>query len=390
MNKIRAWRGIYVFVSIALLIGLFPIQTSLVTASASSSTSSSSPSLTSPLGVISSSKASNSDKVLVDSQDLKTIQQLASSGASLLVDYGSFSLWEVPAGQGKSLASLNTVSFSPDINSIQLRNTTIDTTKGAADPVPAGLQQTQSADAQLWLIQFVGPIKGDWLDQLQKQGLEMVAYIPSNAYVVWGTGASLDGLRKQISATSVIQWEGAYQPAYRLASALQPQTLKKNPTDLVDVTVQFYNTATTQASLKNLLTLGGKIYKQPSTILNFLDVSLQVPAGQLVSIANWPNVFNVEQWVAPQLLDERQDQIIAGNITKTITGTVVPTGTGYLSWLASQGFSTNPTDYPLVDVMDDGIDNRYQYPAYILISICWATRTIQIGWFTTRIVLPIL
>ena len=186
MNKIRAWRGIYVFVSIALLIGLFPIQTSLVTASASSSTSSLSPSLTSPLGVISSSKASNSDKVLVDSQDLKTIQQLASSGASLLVDYGSFSLWEVPAGQGKTLASLNTVSFSPDINSIQLRNTTIDTTKGAADPVPAGLQQTQSADAQLWLIQFVGPIKGDWLDQLQKQGLEMVAYIPSNAYVVWG------------------------------------------------------------------------------------------------------------------------------------------------------------------------------------------------------------
>ena len=54
------------------------------------------------------------------------------------------------------------------------------------------------------------------------------------------------------------------------------------------------------------------------------------------------------------MLDEVQDQIMAGNFNADQSG---PSGPGYLPWLDGYGFSTNPADYPIVDVTDGGIGN---------------------------------
>lgn len=55
-----------------------------------------------------------------------------------------------------------------------------------------------------------------------------------------------------------------------------------------------------------------------------------------------------------ELHDEVQGQIMAGELDAGQTG---PTGPGYLAVLGSLGFSTDPADYPVVDVTDDGIGN---------------------------------
>ena len=123
----------------------------------------------------------------------------------------------------------------------------------------------------------------------------------------------------------------------------------------MDVTVQFYTTADTSDSLKRLVTLGGEIRKSPERILGFTNITLQVPADQLVKLANQADVFNVEPWAAPHKLDEIQNQILAGNIIIS-GGAVVPNSPGYIAWLASKGFPTTPSSYPIVDIVDDGID----------------------------------
>ena len=204
------------------------------------------------------------------------------------------------------------------------------------------------------MVQFAGPIKGEWLTQLQAEGLEVVMYMPNNAYVVWGA-ALADKLAAARASNNMIQWTGAYHPAYRLSPALTEVASKAATAAMVDVTVQFYTTGGTADSVEQLLKLGGQVYKSTERILSFTNLTLQVPADKLVDLANQADVFNVEPWSAPHKMDEIQDQILAGNVISS-GGAVVPNSPGYLAWLATKGFPTTPSSYPIVDIVDDGID----------------------------------
>lgn len=298
---------------------------------------------------------SQSRKITIDNDPIAQ-DAAKQAGGELLEDYGSFQLWRVSDTTAQRLSGRDSVAVHDDFDSIVLRGTTIDTTRPLPN-VPSNLRQAKTDAPQFWMVQFVGPIKGEWLDNLRKSGAEVVIYMPNNAYVVWGSGEAVTQLAQMSSAGKPLQWTGAYHPAYRLDPDLA-KTLQSG-SRMVDVTVQLYTTAATDQSLKALEAFGGTIYKQPEQILGFTNITLQLPANQLVNVANRADVFNVEAWATPKRLDERQNQIIAGNLTGT-----VPSGPGYLAWLNSLGFPTDPAQYPIVDVVDDGIDNGTATPIH--------------------------
>jgi hypothetical protein len=309
-------------------------------------------------------QSASGEKLLVDADDAVALRQLAALGAERLADYGAFSLWRVPAASAAVLASRPSVTPRPDFDTIPLRGAVIDTRPGAAPPsVAAALRQAPTSGLQFWLVQFVGPIQDEWLKHLASLGLEVVSYLPHNAYVVWGSGASLAALNEWAAKDPLVQWTGPYHPAYRLAPSLQATAATAAPEQWVEVTVQFYTTGNVAASLARLRALGGQVRKAPEQILTFTNSTLQLPAGQLIAIAGWADVFNVEPWTAPVRLDEVQDMIIAGRVT-SILGSVVPIAPGYLAWLATTGFTTTASAYPIVDVVDDGIDNGSTNPLH--------------------------
>ena len=319
--------------------------------------------LLSAVGVTSagaSTTAAAGRKVLVDAKALETQAELGLVGATRLVDYGSFALWRVPETVGGAL--LGQVTVRDDFNTIALRGSSIDT-KSVAPAVPIDLRQSRGSEGQFWMVQFVGPVKDSWLAELRDIGLEPVIYMPYNAYVVFGGGSSLTRLDQLAPTSPVIQWIGAYHPAYRLAPEVLNAARTLPADQMVDVTVQLLSGKGTEQSLAALQNMGGALRRNVSHVLRFTNISLQLPAGQLVTVANWPDVFNVEPWVAPRKLDEVQGQILAGNIT-TSAGNIVPSGTGYLAWLASKGFPTTPSSYPVVGVVDDGFDNGTTSPLH--------------------------
>lgn len=300
-----------------------------------------------------SQQSSSGHKILVDAQDQALIATLKQSGAQLLVDYGAFALWRTATDLSPSLLDHASVATLDESDSIGLRDGAIDTSAGVSMNT-ANLRQERSAGEQFWMVQFVGPVKDSWLDALRGAGLELVMYMPSNAYVVWGDAAALANLDALAASSPVIQWTGAYRPAYRLAPELQGAQLQR-AADMVNVTVQFYTMKTTDQSLAQLRALGGTVYQEPSELLGLTNITLQLPASQLAAVAAWADVFNVEPWSAPKKLDEAQGQIMAGNVA-TSAGKTTPTGPGYLAWLASKGFPTTPASYPIIDVVDDGLD----------------------------------
>lgn len=334
MHRNRAKRTICLAVIFMLMLGLTPMQTFAASE---------------PV-----------QKLLVSGEDVEANQSLAKSGAVLVEKYGAFSLWEATSTQAKNVLGRSGVAAHDDFNTIEFRDSAFDTRAGV-DSVPASLSTSRIEGSQLWLVQFVGPVRSEWLTKLEANGVKPVIYMPNNAYVVWADSNGLALLDGENSRDFGIQWNGAYHTAYRLAPQLKNLTPSKR--EMVNVTVQFYTTDTTKLSYNNLLALGGNVWKEAEQILGFTNVSLQVPASQLEAIAKWNDVFNVETWTAPRLLDEAQGQIMSGNVT-TSGGNVVPTGPNYLAWLSSKGFPTTPASYPLVDVVDDGIDTGSATPVH--------------------------
>ncbi|MCL4839885.1 MAG: S8 family serine peptidase, partial [Thermoanaerobaculia bacterium] len=74
--------------------------------------------------------------------------------------------------------------------------------------------------------------------------------------------------------------------------------------------------------------------------------------AEIPALARRGDVVHVGERLPRELDDEVQGQIIAGNFDAGQTG---PSGPGYLTFLSSFGFPTDPAAYPLVDITDDGI-----------------------------------
>jgi len=307
---------------------------------------------------------SGAHKIVVDSKDSATLKQLTQSGAQLVVDYGSFSLWKTNDPQHQAVAARATVKTRDDFDVVHLRGGKSINTVTGAPAVASAVRQSQTSGFQFWMVQFVGPIKPAWLAKLRKMGIEIVAYMPNNAYVVWVDGAHLAQLQGLTTSDPTVQWTDAYHPAYRIAPALQSATITQTA-QLVPVTVQLYKTANVQASLASLRAFGGKVFRQPENILSFTNISLEVPGNQVAAIAARADVFNIEPYAKPKKKDEVQGQIVAGNVT-TSGGNVVPTGPGYLAWLTNKdnNFPTAAEQYPVVDVVDDGIDDGSTNPLH--------------------------
>ena len=136
--------------------------------------------------------------------------------AERVIDYGSF-LWVVM--QPADLAGLDAagVAYQAIENpyALTLGGQTFDPLEG----VPAfGLGMEQKArgagEPGLHLVQFHGPVKDAWLDDLEKAGLDLIQYIYPFTYIVWG---DLDAL-SQARGQSAVRWAGDYLPAFALAS----------------------------------------------------------------------------------------------------------------------------------------------------------------------------
>jgi len=192
-------------------------------------------------------------KMFIRSEDQDVYETLRSRNAVLdEVDYGSFKMVvadEINAGGRDALLSTG-VEFQDDIDQIPLNGYTLDTSTRTAelDHAPADLRQTKMADALanngaaghgLYIVQFVGPIKDEWLDSLRATGSEIVTYVPSNAYIV-RSGDKAAARLTEFKNNHAVQYVGDYEPAFRLSPGLQ-EMRQSVPGDSVDVTVQVIN-----------------------------------------------------------------------------------------------------------------------------------------------------
>jgi uncharacterized repeat protein (TIGR01451 family) len=295
----------------------------------------------------------------------------------MIADYGSFQLFEVdrlPAVIGES-----GVEVRDDYNVIMLNAGWLDTTRmppmsGAAPQeaspgrrvsrMPAGPAPPELlAGRHLFLIQFVGPVKPEWYKELLRTGVRVVTYVPSNAYLVYGDTAGLVRLETVAASAGFAQWAGPYLDDYKVHPGARPYDVygasRVMGTDLMEVQAVADPEANAATfDLLDGLGLGSQIVHK-SEALNYVNLVLPLRQDTIAEIAARPDVVSIQPYYMPRKLDERQDQIMAGNLAGN-----VPSGPGYLAWLAGRGFTQSQftTSGFAVDVTDSGIDNGTTTP----------------------------
>ena len=295
----------------------------------------------------------------VQISDPALAQQVANQGGRLLADYGGYQLYEV-AEVPPNIPGSPKLEIRDEYNHIWLHAAPIDTTTAAATALRKSLGPF--AGKRMHLLQFVGPVKPAWYEALAQTGVQVVNYIPENAYLVYGDAKALAQLQEMARVAPHVQWDGKYLDDYRIhpqARTVDEQGLPRQiGTDLF--AIQLVADAEANAATFQLINqLRLEPIRDQSLALGFLNLVVKLDPASMKTLAAQPDVVSIQPHFEPKLLCERQDQICAGNLTGN-----APSGPGYLNWLGSRGltqaqFDANPF---VVDVSDSGIDNGTTTP----------------------------
>ncbi len=302
--------------------------------------------------------AAQSRKVRVN--DPQVARELIGRGGKLVADYGGFQVIDTdePANELPGAR----VQAEVDSDVIELNSTRIHTR--SAPGRGAGKVVTRFAGRKLHLIQFAGPIKPEWRAVLEQSGAKIISYVPQNAYLVYANEPALTQIQSWAEVATTIQWEGEYaddyklQPGARLVDAYGFPQVPDSDTFALQLVNDPQANPNTLALIEQLKL---EPVKREFRVLQFLNLIVRLPPGRLTELAARPDVVSIQPYVDPEKRDERQAQIIAGNLNGP-----TPSAPGYLAWLASKGFTLEQFDASgfVVDVTDSGIDNGTTQPGH--------------------------
>ncbi|HEU5179706.1 MAG TPA: S8 family serine peptidase [Candidatus Polarisedimenticolia bacterium] len=300
------------------------------------------------------------DRHKVQVSDRATIEDLKGKGHRLIADYGSYALIEVDAKTAKTLREKPGVERRDEYNLVMLNTGALDTTKAEIQALKG--KPTDPRFNQLHMIQFAGPIRPEWHQELLKTGVQVVTYIPSNTYVVYGNRGALHRLQSFANSANYVQWEGAYQSQYKIDPSVDTVELDKANLGVEGL----YGIQLIDDKEQNPETLAliEQLALEPIVsqfrVLDYLNVIVKLaPDAGIEQIAKQPDVISIAPYEMPTKMDERQDMIVAGNITAG-----QPDVGDYLAYLGAQGFTQGQFTSSgfAVNLSDSGIDNATTSP----------------------------
>jgi len=210
------------------------------------------------------------------------------------------------------------------------------------DPVfDPTLKAANDPSRRLRLVQLTGPVRDDWRSRLEQHGLQVLAYVPHNAYLAWTT-APAKTAADRLDATPFVRWHGAVPVTAKRSPAREPAS------GVVELMVLHVPNGDELPSL--IASLGGVFERahsaQPDGRL-WLAV-VRIAADRLPVLLAEDGVVWVEPAPGPpELGGEMSSLVVSGSFD---TASPAP---GYRSWLDNLGYDGSGVMWAVVD---SGVD----------------------------------
>jgi hypothetical protein len=298
-------------------------------------------------------------KVLIDATNIDKAK-VAVSGSPHL-NYGSFSIYLVDAITADKLIRDGLARPADAQNLILFNVGALDTRSDIAQL--QATNQLKSADKHLFLVQFPGPIQDAWVRDLASTGAQIVSYMANNAYLVYGDVGQINAVNRLVE-NDVAQWSGPYLDNYKMRPGTLEYAIDASNKSLVEppsvnanalFDVQLVKDAASNQSTEAMLATNNRTPISRYEILRYVNLVVEIAPDRLKEVAARPDVIAIAPYIEPTKHDERQDMILAGNLTAG-----VPNAGNYLTTLANWGFTQaqfNASNF-VVDVTDDGADRN--------------------------------
>ena len=168
---------------------------------------------------------------------------------------------------------------------------------------------------------------------MKKLGVEIIDYIPENAYLVYGDWNVLSAMQKRMADKNYVRWEGTYRPQDKIqpnALAADGSNGPANRPEPELFSIQMVlNPKANAETLKKIeqLQLASPLKQGASG--NYYNIVAKLPPAQIASLAEQPDIISIGPYQTPGKRVERQCIIMTGQLTNN-----GPTGPGYLAWLS--------------------------------------------------------
>ncbi len=169
----------------------------------------------------------------------------------------------------------------------------------------------------LFLVQFAGPFQEVWGEALRAEGIELLRYVPEDAFVVRARAVAPSAL----TALPFVHWVGPYLPEYKVFAGLREDLKQAGPGGLLPVKLLLAASSSGQERVwvRRLLVTVQEEGRWPFGF----TVQGTIEARRLVELARSPAVLWIERAPRFRLLDEIATKIVAGDDNEFGTRAVV-------------------------------------------------------------------
>ena len=163
-----------------------------------------------------------------------------------------------------------------------------------------------------YIVQFGSLVTDDWLDSIRDAGVEIVQYVPHQAFFVYGEGSAI----ARIAGHSRVRWVGGYTGDQKISPhATEFSDASASGTATFDIAVFSRGDLRQVAGL-----IGGRVLAESKLPNNFFNVlRVELSKAELERVAAIPDVFRIDPYIEPTAEDERAAQIVAGNYSNPTT-----------------------------------------------------------------------
>ncbi len=189
---------------------------------------------------------------------------------------------------------------------IRLAHTNFDPLQ--ALPIPKtgihSIQSYQSGEPGYFIIQFDGPIKSSWKNDLTELGVEIFNYVPDYAFIIRMNPQQ----QQKVQSLNHVRWLGIYQPSYRISQSAIDKINIKDKVSVIPPTGDADNNDN-ETLLRvivfpgeNLSRIEAEINGHQGVILDKVTTSwktslkIRIPNSNLASLAEIPGI----KWIEPQ------------------------------------------------------------------------------------------
>jgi hypothetical protein len=296
----------------------------------------------------------NAEIVYIGVDSENQLQMLEQNGIEIVVDYNNgFALLKATEGE---IAALEYSGF--EIYRMESR-TSLDLypssfifdSKNGEPEISTNLKinSYEPGVKGTYIVQFIGPMKGEWREELIELGASVYNYVPNYGFI-----AKMDDTTKmKISQLPIVEWVGIYQPAYKIPEGVMDETgsvrLMVHPFEGEDV-----------------YELGWKLSEMGATVMHIAPgvggtVQITTDIILLPAIASMPEVEVMYKDSPKKALNEESGKIINSHSAWYTSWSGLPvtlTGTDEILGIQDTGFDEGDQTDGHIDFFDSPNGDR--------------------------------